>query len=564
MKLFGNRRRAAHAKRTSLPRGVRTALIITAVILLLSGSVFAAWKLLVKPVERPAISAPEPEPPAVEPETPEPSVVHVTPQEVEPEPQPEEDVPTEQPKALRDGVYNILICGTDGDGYRTDTIIIAHLDANNHTVALLSIPRDTPVATGNGGLMKINSVYAGGGTDGMERLASRLQSLLGFPVDGYVLVDLEAFKKTVDLVGGIDFDVPQDMNYDDASQDLHIHLQKGMQHLDGEKAMELVRFRKGYASQDIQRTQVQQQFLKALAKQCLSVGSLTKLKEFADIFVEYVTTNLTTGNMVWFGKELLACDFDAMQTYTAEGEGAMINGASYYPLYAGRLLEIVNAAFNPYDAPIASGSLNVMTFRLPEAIGASSRPIRRIPIRKSLTRSLKRRKMRSSRRNRKILATWKHRRNRRSRRTRIPVKTPSRTVWSGRIPIQIRKEHKTMLSAKEVAALAAKALDAKMGEDIRLIGITDISTLADYFLICTATSSTHVKTLCDAVEEAMDEAGEPMLSREGHRGGTWVLMDFGSLVVHVFTAEARKFYDLERLWQDGHQMNLSAVLGENA
>ena len=74
-----------------------------------------------------------------------------------------------------------------------------------------------------------------------------------------------------------------------------------------------------------------------------------------------------------------------------------------------------------------------------------------------------------------------------------------------------------MLSAKEVAARAAKALDAKMGEDIRLIGITDISTLADYFLICTATSSTHVKTLCDAVEETMDEAGEPMLSREGHR-----------------------------------------------
>ena len=74
-----------------------------------------------------------------------------------------------------------------------------------------------------------------------------------------------------------------------------------------------------------------------------------------------LATNLTTGNMVWFGKELLACDFDAMQTYTAEGEGAMINGASYYPLYAGRLLEIVNAAFNPYDAPIASGSLNVIT-----------------------------------------------------------------------------------------------------------------------------------------------------------------------------------------------------------
>ena len=121
-----------------------------------------------------------------------------------------------------------------------------------------------------------------------------------------------------------------------------------------------------------------------------------------------------------------------------------------------------------------------------------------------------------------------------------------------------------MLTPKEIAYEVTKALDAKKGQDIQLLKIDQVSALADYFLICTATSSTHVKTLCDAVEEAMDEAGEPMLSREGHRGGTWVLMDFGSLVVHVFTAEARKFYDLERLWQDGHQMNLSAVLGENA
>ena len=117
-----------------------------------------------------------------------------------------------------------------------------------------------------------------------------------------------------------------------------------------------------------------------------------------------------------------------------------------------------------------------------------------------------------------------------------------------------------MLSAKEVAALAAKALDAKMGEDIRLIGITDISTLADFFLICTATSSTHVKTLCDAVEEAMDEAGEPMLSREGHRGGTWVLLDYGCVVVHIFNDEARKFYSLEHLWADGEPIDISEYL----
>lgn len=361
MKLFGNRRRAAHAApRQKLPRGTRAAIIAVCVVLALTGGVFAAWKLLVKPVQRPSLSQPDPEP-VSEPDEAEPSVIHVTPHETEqPEEEPEPDVPTEHPKALQDGVYNILICGTDDDGTRTDTIIIAHLDANDHTVALLSIPRDTPVATGGGGLMKINSVYAGG-KDGMERLAARLKDLLGFPVDGYVLVDLEAFQKTVDLVGGVEFDVPMDMNYEDPSQNLYIHLQKGLQTLDGEQAMGLVRFRKGYATQDIQRTQTQQQFLKALAKQCLSVSSLTKLREFADIFSQYVTTNLTTGNMVWFGKELLSCDFDNMKTYTAEGEGAMINGASYYPLYAGKLLSVVNEAFNPYDTPISAGSLTVVT-----------------------------------------------------------------------------------------------------------------------------------------------------------------------------------------------------------
>ena len=351
MKLFGNRRRAAHAApRQKLPRGTRAAIIAVCVVLALTGGVFAAWKLLVKPVQRPSLSQPDPEP-VSEPDEAEPSVIRVTPHETEqPEEEPEPDVPTEQPKALQDGVYNILICGTDDDGTRTD-----------HTVALLSIPRDTPVATGGGGLMKINSVYAGGGKDGMERLAARLKDLLGFPVDGYVLVDLEAFQKTVDLVGGVEFDVPMDMNYEDPSQNLYIHLQKGLQTLDGEQAMGLVRFRKGYATQDIQRTQTQQQFLKALAKQCLSVSSLTKLREFADIFSQYVTTNLTTGNMVWFGKELLSCDFDNMKTYTAEGEGAMINGASYYPLYAGKLLSVVNEAFNPYDTPISAGSLTVVT-----------------------------------------------------------------------------------------------------------------------------------------------------------------------------------------------------------
>lgn len=119
-----------------------------------------------------------------------------------------------------------------------------------------------------------------------------------------------------------------------------------------------------------------------------------------------------------------------------------------------------------------------------------------------------------------------------------------------------------MRTAKEVAAIVAKALDSKKGIDLRLIEISDISTLADYFLICTASSNTHVRTLCDAVEEAMDEAGEPMVGREGHRGGTWVVLDFGCVVVHVFTEETRAFYDLERLWQDGKQVSMISLLNE--
>ena len=117
-----------------------------------------------------------------------------------------------------------------------------------------------------------------------------------------------------------------------------------------------------------------------------------------------------------------------------------------------------------------------------------------------------------------------------------------------------------MLTPKNVAAIAAKALDDKKGVDIRLLETADVTTLADQFLICTGTSNTHVKALCDSVEKALDEAGEPALRREGHRSGTWVLLDYGCLVVHVFTEETRQFYDLERLWSDAKKIDLDTII----
>ena len=119
-----------------------------------------------------------------------------------------------------------------------------------------------------------------------------------------------------------------------------------------------------------------------------------------------------------------------------------------------------------------------------------------------------------------------------------------------------------MLSAKEVAIEVTKALDEKKGMDIKLLKINEVSSLADYFLICTGTSNTHVKTLCDYAEYTLEQLGEPMLGREGHRGNSWELLDFGSIVVHVFTDEARKFYDLERVWADAQQVDLKDIIIE--
>jgi len=120
-----------------------------------------------------------------------------------------------------------------------------------------------------------------------------------------------------------------------------------------------------------------------------------------------------------------------------------------------------------------------------------------------------------------------------------------------------------MLSAKEVALAVTKALDEKKGIDIKLLKIDRVSSLADFFVICTGTVNTPVKTLCDYAEYTMEQLGETMLGREGHRGNSWELLDYGSVVVHVFTDEARKFYDLERMWADAEVVDLKDIIIEN-
>ena len=125
----------------------------------------------------------------------------------------------------------------------------------------------------------------------------------------------------------------------------------------------------------------------------------------------------------------------------------------------------------------------------------------------------------------------------------------------------MNQERKMHMTPKELAMIAAKALDEKKGKEISVIEITDLTTIADYFIIASGTSNTQINALSGAVEKALQEqAGEDPLRREGYRDGTWVLLDYGCIVVRIFSQEAREFYSLERLWGDGKPVDLTGIL----
>ena len=198
--------------------------------------------------------------------------------------------------------YTILVSGVDDGNGNSDTNILVAVDTAGGSIYGVSIPRDTK-AVWNGESHKINAAF---GSGGIEKLADVIGDQLGIPVDYTVQVDLKGFVALVDAIGGVDFDVPIDMNYEDPYQDLYIHIPAGMQHLSGEEALKVVRFREGYASQDIARMETQQAFLKAVAQQTLQVSNLTKVDQFVKIFQQYVETDLTLGNLAWLGSKAIS------------------------------------------------------------------------------------------------------------------------------------------------------------------------------------------------------------------------------------------------------------------
>ena len=116
------------------------------------------------------------------------------------------------------------------------------------------------------------------------------------------------------------------------------------------------------------------------------------------------------------------------------------------------------------------------------------------------------------------------------------------------------------MTPREIADLIVKTLDGKMADDIKLLRTTDVTVLADFFVICTARSTTQIKSLADEVEAVLEARGENKLHREGYRSGGWVLLDYGCVIVHLFMDESRKFFNLERLWADAEEIDISALL----
>jgi LCP family protein required for cell wall assembly len=244
----------------------------------------------------------------------------------------------------------------------------------------MSIPRDTLTNSRvtNFASKKINAVYKrnGGGEKGIEALKNEVSELVGFVPDYYVMIDWELVGQMVDAIGGVYFDIPYHMDYDDPTQDLYIHYDTGYQYLTGEDAMNVVRWRKNNKSSkyygegggsDIGRLNVQHDFLKAVLKQTLQIKNLTKVSQLASLFSENVVSDLKVENLFWFAKSAIfgGLDVDDVEFVTMPySSGSYVkNGTAYSFVYPNQsqLLTLINESLNPYVQEVTVKQLDLMS-----------------------------------------------------------------------------------------------------------------------------------------------------------------------------------------------------------
>lgn len=265
--------------------------------------------------------------------------------------------PTEQTAAHKDGSSTILLAGTDASGDRTDTLMLLNVNCETRQLSLLSIPRDTRVNCSYSP-QKINGAYGvnGGGTEGMESLMGYVTDCVGFRPDGYVLIEMDVFVELVDLFGGVEFDVPMDMNYDDPQQGLSIHLTEGLQTLNGEEAMWLVRFRSGYAMADLERVNVQRKFVSAALDQWTSPKYFFRYFRALSLVTDRMLTDLSKRELIWLAESVALCGVDDLMTATVP---YYLGEVYVYIDGDGDYLDLINTYFNPYTRQVTLDDLNL-------------------------------------------------------------------------------------------------------------------------------------------------------------------------------------------------------------
>ena len=267
--------------------------------------------------------------------------------------------------------YTILVAGQDVGGGNTDTIMVVSIDMANQKYNILSIPRDT-MANVPRSVKKINAAYATGGADGFKKEVS---DLLGFTVDRYAIINLTTFTEIIDSLGGVEMDVPIAMNYDDPAQNLHIHLNAGVQLLNGEQAMHVVRYRKGYLDADLGRIKTQQQFLEAVLKKATNPLYALKWPGIIKKVFSNVKTDLTVDELLWMASKLKNTTPDQLSMNMLPGTTGMYNGLSYFVASNSETLALVNEKFNPYTKTIYSLNLiNYQSIKATETI-KTTKPI---------------------------------------------------------------------------------------------------------------------------------------------------------------------------------------------
>lgn len=276
----------------------------------------------------------------------------------------------------KDGVYTFLVAGTDQISNNTDTIMIGSFDTVNHKLNIVSIPRDTLINIQHE-VKKANAAYhyaayyknVEGSSyyncDPVESMRKELvKSMLGFDVDKYVLVNIDAAAEVVDAIGGVEFDLPVDMNYDSKRQDLHIHLNKGLQTLSGDDFVKVMRFRSSYAGGDLQRIEMQQKLLSALADQMLTLGNVPNLTKVAQIVADNMETDMSTENIIYFAKEFLKLSKDDVKFMTLPKlSTGSVFGFSYVFTDIDAWLKMVNESLNPWTTEVTAQNVDIITYK---------------------------------------------------------------------------------------------------------------------------------------------------------------------------------------------------------